>query len=271
MATQDQIEQYHDQGYFIADDAVEPEMLEALTKAARGDADKVRSGEVVDDSDKIRVKGEGKEPHLIRGLTAPEYGDPVFAEYLESGPVECYVRPFLGEVLRLGWVALFAIRGPSQYDTGWHRDFSHEERDGSEEVELEILSRHRKNLLKWHVALVDDSCLWVVPGSQRRYRTDQEREVLIKKGRDDILDQRQIEVKKGRTIFWNGNLVHRGRMSEQMPERLTLLGSLVKHQEDDPFEELDETYRWRLADNFRDTLPGKTKLFYDRWRSLQKV
>ena len=34
MASQQQVDQYRDQGYFIADDAVAPEMLEEMTAAA---------------------------------------------------------------------------------------------------------------------------------------------------------------------------------------------------------------------------------------------
>ena len=59
-----------------------------------------------------------------------------------------------GEELRLGWVTVFAIQGDA-YQCGWHRDFGAEERDGSYEVEMEILGRYRKNLLKWHTTLVD--------------------------------------------------------------------------------------------------------------------
>ena len=44
MASQQQIDQYRNQGYFIADDAVESDMLEELTTAAREVVAKVRSG-----------------------------------------------------------------------------------------------------------------------------------------------------------------------------------------------------------------------------------
>ena len=178
MASKEQIQQYNEQGYFIADDAVASEMLPTLTEATRRAADKVRSGEVVDNTDQIGTGGEGKKPIVIFGVMAPEFNEPIFAEYLASEPVERYVHSLLGKNLRLGWVTVFAIQG-SGYQCGWHRDFGAEERDGSYEVEMEILGRYRKNLLKWHTALVDDPCLWIVPGSQRRYRTDHEREVLI--------------------------------------------------------------------------------------------
>ena len=272
MASKAQIVQYEDQGYFITDDAVAPEMLPTLTEATRRVANKVRSGEVVDNTDQIGTDGDGKKPIVIFGVMAPEFNESIFAEYLASEQVERYVRPFLGEELRLGWVTVFAIKD-SGYQCGWHRDFGAEERDGSAEVEMEILSRYRKNLLKWHTALVDDPCLWIVPGSQRRYRTEQEREVLISnRGVGDIPGAKQIKLKRGQTIFWNGNTIHRGVMPAEMEERLTLCGCLVKHQADDPPETLDERFRWRLADNVRETvLPEKIQLYYDRWKRLQIV
>ena len=271
MASKEQIQQYNDQGYFIADNAVAPEMLPTLTDATRRVADKVRSGEVIDNTDQIGTAGEGKNPIVIMGIMAPEFNESIFAEYLASEPVEHYVQPFLGEELRLGWVTVFAIQGGG-YQCGWHRDFGAEERDGNYELEMEILSRYRKNLLKWHTALVDDPCLWIAPGSQRRYRTDHEREVLISnKGVGDIPGARQIKLKRGQTIFWNGNTIHRGVMPAGMEERLTLCGCLVKHQADGPPETLDERFRWRLADNVRDALPEKMRLYYDRWKRLQIV
>ena len=61
MASKEQIQQYNDQGYFIADNAVAPEMLPLLTDATRRVADKVHSGEVVDNTDQIGTAGEGKK------------------------------------------------------------------------------------------------------------------------------------------------------------------------------------------------------------------
>ena len=37
--------------------------------------------------------------------------------------------------------------------------------------------------LRWQLALIDDPCLWLVPHSQRRYRTDEEREPSSSTGR----------------------------------------------------------------------------------------
>ena len=271
MATLAQIEQYRDQGYFIADDAVAPEMLAALEVGARRTVEKVRSGEVVATAERISTGGPGVEPRHILGLIAPEFGEPIFAEHLTSKPVETYVRDLVGGPLRLGWVGLIVLSGPTNYDTGWHRDFGKEERDGSREVELEILGRYRKNLVKWHLALADDACLWLVPGSQRRYRTEQEREVLINNPKGDVPNAEQIVLQKGQTIFWTGNTIHRGRLPAGVTERLTLTGALVKHEEDQPREALDERFRWQLADHVRSGLPVRMQCYYDRWRRVQEV
>ncbi len=268
MATSLQVEQYHEQGYFIVDDAVAPDMLAALEVSARRAVEKVRSGAVVATAEQISTGGPGVEPRNILGLIAPEFGEPIFAEYLMSEPMETYVRALVGSPLHLGWVGMIVLHGPTDYDTGWHRDFGKEERDGSREVELEILSRYRKNLVKWHLALVDDACLWLVPGSQRRYRTEQEREVLINNRKGDVPNAQQIVLQKGQTIFWNGNTIHRGLLSAGATERLTLTGALVKHEEDQR-EDLDERFRWQLADNVRAGLSARMQDYYDRWRRVQ--
>ena len=111
-----------------------------------------------------------------------------------------YVRPFFGDQLRLGWVACWAT--DREYSVGWHRDVGNEERDGSYDVEMEILRRYRKYQIKWHLPMIDDSCLWYVPGSQRRYRTDAEREVLINNPDGGEIDGAlQVTVKRGQTAI----------------------------------------------------------------------
>ena len=133
------------------------------------------------------------------------------------------------------------------------------------------LNRNRKNTLKWHLALVDDPCLLVVPGSQRRYRTDYERECLLNTRFEDIPSQEVIELTRGQTVFWDSNIIHRGRAPDQLKERLSIAAGLVKHQEADSPEELDGRFKWRLAHNIRDALPPKMRVYYDRWRALQLV
>ena len=132
---------------------------------------------------------------------------------------------------------------------------------------MALLARHRKHLVKWHMALLDDPCLWIVPGSHRRFRTDEEKECLMEGGQGELPGGLRIDLKKGQTIFWNGNTIHRGRKPEGMKERSTLMGALVDHRS--AYEESEKgDQRWLLADNVRPGLPERTRRYYDNWRSL---
>ena len=89
------------------------------------------------------------------------------------------------------------------------------ERDGSYRVEMKILKRPQWSL-KWHLALVDDECLQIVPGSHKRYRTAHERRCLLEERHDDISGQYAVPLKAGQTAFWSGNLIHRGVMKRDV-------------------------------------------------------
>ena len=75
-------EEYRDTGYFIVDDAVEADSLDLLEAALRRVVDKIHCGSIVDDNDRIGVNGVGQETTAVWGLIAPEFDEPVFAQYL---------------------------------------------------------------------------------------------------------------------------------------------------------------------------------------------
>ena len=181
--TEDYARLYREDGYFIVDDAVYPEMLEELRQAMRRVADKVRSGAVVEHADRIETNGEGSEPRIVSGLMAPEYGEAVFSEYLVSEPVQKYARLIVGDRQRLGWIVGFASVKIAGYDCGWHRDTGGKDRGLDGEEEMEVLRTHRKNMVKFHLALEHDPCLWIVPGSHARLRTAEELEELAGGGK----------------------------------------------------------------------------------------
>ena len=264
MLTDSQREQFQTEGYFITDDAVDPEMRARLNGACERAREKVRSGEV--DVFTHRTGDDG-EPWAIRGLLAPEFDEPDFAEYLLSQPIMQYVKPFLGSDLKLGAVLIFTNPEDDDYGFGWHRDFGQKNRDGTEEEELAILNEPMTSL-KWHLALADDSCLMIVPGSQKRYRTEHERESLLNNRHEDIPGQMRIELKAGQTAFWSGHTIHRGIMKKDI-YRLTLCGSMSKFCPDEEPKEVDVQLKWRLAEEVRDVLPEEMLPLYDRWRSIQ--
>ena len=251
---------YFAQGYFIVDDAVEPQMLDRLEAAADRVRQKVRRGQV-------DMAGNGPDATAIFGVIAPEFGEPVFARYLIAPSVVRYVRAFLDGPLRLGHVHLWCAE--SGYDTGWHRDVSRYP-GGWDEQKLPI-QNWTATSLKWQLALIDDPCLWIVPASHRRLSTDQERRALAEDRTQPIDGQMQVVLKRGQSIFWNGVLIHRGRQPLDRPRRLSITGGLRQHRTDEPMEKVDERFRWRLAENIRPALPPGLQPCYDRWRALQKV
>jgi Phytanoyl-CoA dioxygenase (PhyH) len=263
VLTAARIEQFQTNGYFIVNDAVEPDLLQPLLAASRRVVDKVRSGAV----DRFTHYAKLGDPWAIRGLYAPEFGEPIFAEYLMSKPVRSYAESYLGTKLCLGDVVLFTNPHNADFGFGWHRDFVQNETDGTEEEQLEILNRPMTRLT-WHLALVDDACLMLVPGSHRRYRTAYERECLQQRRHADIPGQETIELKAGQTAFWCGNLIHRGIVKKNV-ERMTLSGMWEKYKEDDVPRQTDPRFKWLLAENVRGALPEAMRPLYDQWRMLQ--
>ena len=80
MFTDEHARDYEEKGYFVVDDAIDPRMHAELRAAARRIKDKVRTGEVDIYTD---FCGEG-EPYHIVGLISPEFGEPIFGEYLAA-------------------------------------------------------------------------------------------------------------------------------------------------------------------------------------------
>ena len=264
MPTRQQAEQFERDGYFIADDAVEPGMFDDLAAAARRVKQKVRSGQV--DVFTHWATDEDTEPWAIRGLLAPEFGEPVFAEYLMSKPVMDYVHYFIGTDLTMGSILIFTNPCHADYSFGWHRDWGKLERDPDYDAEMAIL---RKPLTswRWHLATVDDDALQLVPGTHRRYRTAEERRCLLETRDGDIPGQLSIPLKAGQTVFWSGNTIHRG-LNRKDTERLTVSAGWSVHQEGEP-QPVDERLRWRLRDDVRANLPAPLLPYYDRWRARQ--
>ena len=254
-ATDAQVQEYKERGYFVADDAAAPDMVDRLEAATRRALAANRKTPETEDG---RALGETINPAL---------GEPAFSEYMESPALLDYVHRAIGEQLRLGWVSVFAQSPP--YDCGWHRDTGGQDRDIGGEAELEFLSRYRKNLFRWHLALVDDPCLWLVPSSHNRTRTEVEKDVLTNRRFDDLEGQVNVTLRRGQTVFWNGSLFHRARTPEGMTERMTLHSGLIKHEDGDVPEEWESQFAWRLVDGVREGLSGQVQVWFDRWRALQ--
>ena len=263
--TDEQKRSWEQNGYFIVKDAVDPALLPELRDAGRRVKQRIRDGKFDLYTDR---KGEG-EPFHFAGLLSPKCGEPVFAEYMGSKPLLDYVYAQIGTDLRLGVCTIFTNPHDKPFICPWHRDDGlryHQE----EEPELEYLRLPRSGC-RWELALVDDYSLHLVPGSHRRYRTEQELRVT-QEGLDEELEgDLKVHFKAGETVFFTGDCLHRA-VHEPDCERLTLSASFSCHH----YEEPEETGRWgfMLDEGVREWLPENLRLYYDRWvehHSLKKA
>ena len=153
MWTEAQQQAFAERGYFIASDAVSPDMVEELRQAARRVKARIRAGKLDLYTD---YRGED-QPYHISGLIAPQYGEPIFAQYLASEPLLAYVQAQIGHELRFGSLSMFTNPHDQVFNVPWHRD------DGlvfdkDEATELAYLQEPRTEC-RWELALADDSAL----------------------------------------------------------------------------------------------------------------
>ncbi len=114
---------------------------------------------------------------------------------------------------------------------------------------MALLNKPKTNF-RWQPALIDDPCLWLVPWSQSRYRTDEERD-----RHRDLPGMENVVLKRGQTLFWDGNTIYRGKLPPGGKERLVLAGGLCKYDPDEPKLDPDNRFQWRVAENR--TCPAK--------------
>lgn len=204
----------------------------------------------------------GRETTAIFGLLAPEFG-----EHFLSPNLQVYVEAFLGAELQLGYVHLRCA--DSEYDSGWHRDLGGVRTDMTYEGEMAMLNRPMK-AMRWQVAFADEPCLWLVPHSQRRYRTEEERKALYQDRHMDITGQTNLFLRRGQALIWDGSTLHRGKKPPEMKERVVMAGGLAKYEADAPaVKQIDERFRWRMNDNIGPALPDQVRLWWERWQATQ--
>ncbi len=125
------------------------------------------------------------------------------------------------------------VRPPTDFSLRWHRDDVPPELGPEEEAER-LLREPQWWHTQWNLALCDgDESLVVVPGSHRRARTAAERAADPHGDGDDDDDdddplpgQLVVRLAAGDAVFYDNNILHRGRYAAGGAERLSLHGSV---------------------------------------------
>ena len=218
-----------------------------------------------------RTIGEDKEKKQYRyGLFNPEYRLSFLHGLLYSHRMLEVVKALIGPdpVLQN---ALLIVSGRSvPYKMGWHRDVLQIPPDRIDERMFS--PKWFNNCLQLNLAIYDDSCLWIVPGSHCRANTEAEWAAFEGSWHESPLDARMpggraVDLTAGTCVFYNNNLIHRGYNATDRP-RMTLHASYLSpsapptwHFHSGRFGKLDPVYA--------DTLHPALKKMYDMHRKIQ--
>ena len=318
-ATPERLEYLKEHGFVIINDFVDNPYIPILREAGR----RITEGcapehgyRKIDCSKGYVHRAGGSEPWAIRGLIHPAFGEPGFAEFHGSPDFLRFVHSWCDglepEDMVLGGMLLWCNPRHHEGGVSWHRDvtwwgtgkpyFAQRDDRGegpeaySEETERirwdEIRANNAKSLterngVSMFLALTDDECHELIPGSHDRWRTPFEHDVLLPKamkdqgvpytpswnGVDPLPGQVAIRLKPGEALIRNGANIHTGHTATDR-ERNTLSIGWSKWS-GPPTEEpavADVRSAWQLDPAVREALPHEwMKTAWDRWAATQKL
>jgi hypothetical protein len=317
-ATPERLAHLEEQGFVIITDFVDNPWIPILREAGR----RVTEGcaphhgyNKIDCSKGYVHRATDDEPWAIQGLVHPAFGEPSFAEFQGSDEFLSFVRSWchgLGpEVMVFRAMLLWCNPRLHEMAGGWHRDvkwwgsglddLAQEEvkdtpEDYSEEIERlrweEIQEKNAKLIterkeVSMFLALADDECHQLIPGSHKRWRTPLEHDVLLPQamkdqgvphtpswnGKDPLPGQVAIRLKAGEALIRNGATVHTGHTVPDRERNTLLIGGRgwAGPSTEEP-SVADARDAWQLDPAVREALPHEwMKTTWDRWAVTQKL
>ncbi|CAO3645138.1 unnamed protein product [Mucor hiemalis] len=216
-------------GFVIVDGLISQDAFIRLTDACDRVVEKARKG----DWKYRRLVGtqfppwtEGTDVWGVQHLMHPELSEPIFAEWYGSSLLQEAVCQLLGtnpQELQLELFNLLVNPQETDFDLTWHRDSVPTETN--EEKEREYLAVPHYGT-QWNTALYEDECLYVVPQSHRRVRTQRERHITINDPKShDMPNMLKVILKPGQTVFYDSNILHRAAYKSDR-KRATLHGCM---------------------------------------------
>lgn len=318
-ATPERLSYLKEHSFVIINDFVGNPWIEKLREAGRRltKACAPENGYSKIDASKGYVHRTGDdEPWAIRGLVHPAFNEPDFAAFHGSDDLLSFVDSWCGGLepkdLTMSGMLLWCNPRRKEHALGWHRDvtwwgtgeayFSQKEIRGegpeaySEEVEEKIWPQIRernarsiteRNGVSMFLALVDEECHELIPGSHNRWRTPYEHDVLLPKsmkeqgvphtpswnGKDPLPGQLAIRLKAGEALIRIGSNIHTGH---SVPDRERNTLSIGWSKWSGPFKGkpavADARSAWQLDPAVREAMPHKwMKTAWDRWAKTQKL
>lgn len=152
----------------------------------------------------------------MHSLTSPKYFNDAphqrvkFFSAIAPFKLTSVLANIFGEGLYFHNTQLFFNPSNNQRLTYWHRDmqFSDIEDNAQRDEQHSILNLHVR------IPLVDEKGLELVPGSHKRWDTEQERNVRFelggRKNSDDLPDSLMMNLARGDVLIFDGQMLHRG-------------------------------------------------------------
>ena len=317
--TPERIEHLREHGYVIINDFVDSPWIPILREAGRRVTQACAPENQYDviDCSKGYIHRTGEDqPWALRGIIHPAFGEASFNEFHGSTEfldfVASWCHGLQPEDLVFRGTLLWANPRTHENKLGWHRDttwwgtgkgyFAQKEVRGdgpeaySEEVERirwkEIQENNEKSIkerngVSMFLALTDDECHEMVPGSHNRWRTPFEHDVLLPKsmkdqgvpytpswnGSDPLPGQVAIRLRAGEALIRNGTAIHTGHcVPERERNTLSIGWSKWGGESTDEPSVADVRHAWQLDPAVRDALPHEwMKIAWDRWAATQKL
>ena len=300
--TLERLAHLEEHGFVIIDDFVDSPWIVRLREAGRRltGACAAEVGYDRIDTSKGYVHRTGDdEPWAIRGIIHPAFEEAVFAEFGGSDEFfkfcSLWCHGMRHEDVVLGHWLLWCNPLRQDHALGWHRDLSWwgtgarkpSQRDDrathveeyTEEVERkrweEIRADNKKQVeerrsVSMFLALTDDECHELIPGTHNRWRSPLEHDVLLPRkmkdagipytpswnGEDPLPGQVAIRLRAGQALIRNGATIHTGHTVPGRERNTLSIGwSKWSGPPEEPPKVEDARLAWMLDPAVRDALP----------------
>ncbi|EWC43951.1 hypothetical protein DRE_01303 [Drechslerella stenobrocha 248] len=216
-------------GFVIVDDVLPPDMFEAAKKACEEAVTKGRSGEWPH----RRIVGKAFPPWPesgpdiwgIQHLMHPDLSLPIFKQIYVTPALlstACQILALESPAsLQLELFNLLINPHTTAFSLPYHRDSI--PASATPEEETILLTRPRTGT-QYNLALYDDTCLIVVPGSHKRAKTQGESTALATDDKAPLPGEIKVVLKPNQAVFYENDILHRAEYTTL--KRVTLHGSL---------------------------------------------
>ncbi|KAF3940877.1 hypothetical protein ABW19_dt0209467 [Dactylella cylindrospora] len=216
-------------GFIIVDDVLPPALFDAAKRSCEEAIEKGRRGEWPH----LRIVGKAFPPWPVSGpdiwgvqhLMHPDLNLPIFKEIYTIDQLLSTACSILAvpspSSLQLELFNLLINPHTTPFSLPYHRDTIPSATPSQEEVEL--LKRPRTGT-QYNLALYDDACLIVVPGSHRRPKTADEQAILSADDKAPLPNEIRVVLKPNQAVFYENDILHRAVYT--LDKRVTLHGSV---------------------------------------------